>query len=315
VIDFRYHLVSLIAVFLAVALGIVIGTTALNQPILSDIRGQVSTLEQDKRTLEDQSRRLDARVQADDEFDASVAPALVRGTITGRRVLLVLASDGVPADAVDGLATLVKQAGGTVSGTIRLGPGYTDPAAAPRVQSYVTGPGLPAGVSLPETDDSAQLVATLLADVLMVPHGSAAASTPNTSAVSSVLAGLSALDVVSPDSASVGPADFAVLLTGGAATGDAAQHTAPVVDLAAALDAAGSGAVVAGTADAAGGLVAAVRDNPSVSAAVSTVDDVGTTAGRVSAVLALPRERQGTSGRYGTAGDALPVPPVPGATP
>jgi hypothetical protein len=37
VIDFRYHLVSLIAVFLAVALGIVIGTTALNQPILNDI--------------------------------------------------------------------------------------------------------------------------------------------------------------------------------------------------------------------------------------------------------------------------------------
>ena len=320
-IDFRYHLVSLIAVFLAVALGIVIGTTALNQPILSDIRGQVSTLEQDKRTLEGQTRRLDAQVQADDEFDASVAPALVRGAITGRRVLLVLASDGVPADAVDGLSALVKQAGGTVSGTLRLGPGYTDPAAAPRVQSYVTGPGLPAGVSLPETDDSAQLVATLLADVLMVPHSSAAAGTPaagSTPAISSVLAGLSALDVVSPDSAQVGPADFAVVLTSGAATGaDAAQRTAPVVTLAAALDAAGSGAVVAGTADAAdaGGLVAAVRDNPAVSVAVSTVDDVGTAAGRVSTVLALPRERQGTSGRYGTAGDALPVPPVPGATP
>ncbi|MBA3410734.1 MAG: copper transporter, partial [Geodermatophilaceae bacterium] len=29
-IDFRYHLVSLTAVFLAVALGIVIGTTQLN---------------------------------------------------------------------------------------------------------------------------------------------------------------------------------------------------------------------------------------------------------------------------------------------
>ena len=34
-IDFRYHLVSLIAVFLAVALGIIIGTTALNEPILA----------------------------------------------------------------------------------------------------------------------------------------------------------------------------------------------------------------------------------------------------------------------------------------
>ena len=55
-IDFRYHLVSLIAVFLAVALGIVIGTTALNEPILADIKNQVSALEKDKRSLEDRTQ-------------------------------------------------------------------------------------------------------------------------------------------------------------------------------------------------------------------------------------------------------------------
>jgi hypothetical protein len=109
VIDFRYHLVSLIAVFLAVALGIVIGTTALNQPILSDIRGQVSTLEQDKRTLEDRTRRLDGQVAADEDFAATVAPALVGGALAGRRVLLVLAADAVPASSVDALTTLVRQ--------------------------------------------------------------------------------------------------------------------------------------------------------------------------------------------------------------
>jgi hypothetical protein len=42
---------------------------------------------------------------------------------------------------------------------------------------------------------------------------------------------------------------------------------------------------------------------------------VETTAGWVSTVLALPREREGTSGRYGTGSDAQPVPPVSGATP
>ena len=44
-IDFRYHLVSLIAVFLAVALGIIIGTTALNEPLQANIEGQVTELE------------------------------------------------------------------------------------------------------------------------------------------------------------------------------------------------------------------------------------------------------------------------------
>ena len=59
-IDFRYHLVSLIAVFLAVALGIIIGTTALNEPILTDIEGQVAELEEDKRSLEDRTQQLQA---------------------------------------------------------------------------------------------------------------------------------------------------------------------------------------------------------------------------------------------------------------
>ncbi|MFN2523414.1 MAG: copper transporter, partial [Mycobacteriales bacterium] len=38
IIDFRYHLVSIIAVFLALALGIVVGTTALNGGIVDTLR-------------------------------------------------------------------------------------------------------------------------------------------------------------------------------------------------------------------------------------------------------------------------------------
>ena len=67
-IDFRYHLVSLIAVFLAVALGIIIGTTALNEPIQADIEGQVTDLEQDKRALEDRTQQLQTQVDTADSF-------------------------------------------------------------------------------------------------------------------------------------------------------------------------------------------------------------------------------------------------------
>ena len=67
-IDFRYHLVSLIAVFMAIALGIIIGTTALNEPILADIKNQVSDLEGDKRSLEDRTQLLQARLDTADEI-------------------------------------------------------------------------------------------------------------------------------------------------------------------------------------------------------------------------------------------------------
>ena len=316
-IDFRYHLVSLIAVFLAVALGIVIGTTALNAPILEDLEGEVAALAEDKRELETQTQKLQAQVDTGDAFGQAVAPALVAGSLAGRSVVLVATGEDVAVETVEELTTLVGEAGGTVTGTIRLQPGYTDPAGAAEVQSYVTGPGLPTGVTLPETDDTGQLVGSLLGQVLMRP-AAPGATVPDTAALSSVLAGLRALDVLDVESASVTPADFAVLLTAGApAEEDGAQRTDTLVDLALALDAAGSGAVVAGDAASAGdpGLVGVIRADPEDSAAVSTVDNVDTAPGRISTVLALGREGAGTSGAYGVGEDTQPVPPVPAAAP
>jgi len=315
VIDFRYHLVSLIAVFLAVALGIVIGTTQLNGRVVDNLNAQVSSLEQDKRGLEAQSQQLQAEVKSDDSFTQAVAPALVGNSLNNRRVLLVLTSDQVPSSTVDDVSSLVQKAGGTLTGTIHLQPGYTDPSNASAIQNYVSGSGRPAGVELPQTDDAHQLVAALLADVLMAP--STSNSAPNTAAISSVLAGLGALDVVAQDSSTVTRADFAIVLTAGALDGtDADQRNAALVDLSAALDAAGSGAVVAGDSDSAGskGLIGVLRNNPTVSATVSTVDNIDRAAGQVSTVLALAAERQGTSGKYGSGSDTQPVPQVAGAT-
>jgi hypothetical protein len=314
VIDFRYHLVSLIAVFLAVALGIVIGTTQLNGRVVDNLNAQVGSLEQDKRGLEAQTQQLQAQLGSDEAFAQAVAPTLVSGSLRGRKVLLVLTSDQVPSGTVDDVGSLVRQAGGTLSGTIHLQPKYTDPSGDSGIENYVTGSGRPAGVQLPETDDPHQLVAALLADVLMAPS---LGTSSNTSAISSVLAGLSALDVLAQDSSTVSRADYAILLTSGALGGtDADKRNAALVDLAASLDAAGSGAVVAGDTDSAGagGLIGALRDNPTVSATVSTVDNVGSAVGQVSTVLALGRERQGTSGKYGTGTDTQPVPPLSGAT-
>jgi hypothetical protein len=317
VIDFRYHLVSLIAVFLAVALGIVIGTTQLNGGVLDNLKGRVTALEQDKRSLEDQTKSLRAQADTGAAFEQAVGPSLVKGTLTGRSVLLVVASDKVPAETVQAVSTLVGQAGGVVSGTIRLPPKYTDPSAAPSLQSYVTGPGLPAGVTLPATADTAKLIAALLGQVLMIPT-KAGLPGPTSAGVASVLSGLSSLGVLTVDGPSVTPANSAIVLTTGAVESpDADSRNAALVDLAIALDASGSGAVIAGDGASAGatGLIGVVRADRGASALVSTVDDVDIPAGQISGVLALVQERQGTSGRYGSAKGAQPLPPLPTATP
>ena len=314
-IDFRYHLVSLIAVFLAVALGIIIGTTALNAPILADIKNQVSALEGDKRSLEDRTQQLQSQVDSTDAFADAVAPVLVDKALAGKSVLIVVTNEDVPTDTVDQVTALIQSAGGTVSGTLTLQPEYSDPSTATSLQNYVTGSGLPAGVTLPQVDDPGKLVGSLLAQVLMKPPAGPA---PERAAISSVLAGLSALNVVTAQGDSVAPADYAVILTAGAFTGaDAADRNGTVADLVTALDSAGSGAVVAGDAASAekNGLVGVIRADPKLSAALSTVDNVGTSAGRISTVLALDSEGEGTSGKYGTGEDTQPVPPVPAPAP
>ena len=314
-IDFRYHLVSLIAVFLAVALGIIIGTTALNEPILAEIENQVADLEQDKRALEDRTQQLQAQLDTTDAFEQALAPALVAGTLTGRSVLLVSTNEDVAPEVVEQVTALVTEAGGTVGGAISLRPEYSDPTTASSLQSYATGGGLPPGIELSPTDQTGQLVAGLLGQVLMTkPDG----PVPDAAAVSSVVSGLSSLDALSLDSDTVTPSDYAVVLTAGAFTqDDAGDRNTALVDLVSALDAAGSGAVVAGDALSAGenGLVGVIRADPELSAAISTVDNVGTAAGRISTVLALGSESEGTSGKYGTGEDTQPVPPVPAAAP
>jgi hypothetical protein len=314
VIDFRYHLVSLIAVFLAVALGIIIGTTALNEPILADIENQVTDLQQDKRSLEDRTQQLQSELDSVDAFEQAVAPTLVDGALAGSSVLLVVTNDEVAPEAIEDVATLIDEAGGAVNGTLRLESAYSDPSSSSALQSYVTGAGRPAGLQLPETNDTGELVGALLAQVLMIPTGGPA---PDGAAASTVLAGLEALDVLSQET-SVTPADYAVVLTaGGFSADDAEERNATVVDLVSALDAAGSGTVVAGDAfsSAGTGLIGVIRADPALSSAVSTVDNVTTTAGQISTVLALPREGDGTSGAYGSGEDTQPVPPVPAAAP
>ena len=320
-IDFRYHLVSLIAVFLAVALGIVIGTTALNGGLLDNLQTQVAGLQEDKRALEDETQGLQAQLDATGGFAEEVGPALVAGTLTGSSVVLVLGNEDVDTDLVDEVTSLVEASGATVTGAVRLTPAYSDPQTAQSLQTFLTSPGgLPSGVTLPETDDTGALVADLLAQVLQIPAAAEGEEpvVPDSTATSQVLAGLSALDVLSVDSPDVAAAEHAVFLTSGALTGDDAEaRNTALSQLAVALDERGQGTVVSGDSAAAGetGLVGTIRADTEASTQVSTVDNVNAPEGRISTVLALSSEAQGTSGKYGTGEDAQPVPPVPTPAP
>jgi outer membrane murein-binding lipoprotein Lpp len=307
----RYHLVSLVAVFLALALGVALGSTSVSQRLLSVVAGDRDNLSQQVDQLGRQRDQLAAAQRAGDSFAASVAPSVVKDQLDQRSVVLVVAPDADPADR-DAVRALVGQAGGTVTGELDLTDAVVDPARADQIRDLTTRL-LPAGAQLPSATDAGGLVGGLLGSVLLAPAKSGQARIAPDQATAA-LAGLSQAGFVKPITRPA-PAQLAVVLTGGSVAGvNAAERAATVARLATELDHAGGGAVLAGRSGAADatGPVGVVRADTSTASAISTVDDVQSATGRVATVLALHEQGQGRAGRYGEASSAQSV--VPGAS-
>ena len=312
VIDFRYHLVSLIAVFLALAIGIVVGTTALNGYVVDDLRARNGTVIHDKRTLEGQVRDLRTQVSRREQFADAVGPKVVAGQLTDEKVVLVT-MPGVSEQLVQDLTRLIQSAGGAVTGRLSLHGDLLDPTKSSVVDD-VTAQVAPPGLSLP--DDSAARAALELAAATVSKPG------PSISrdAAAKVLGGFRGADLVDVQAAGISglvPATLAVLVSAaydGTPLDDAARHAQQAaVALATALDARAEGAVLAGPASAAqsGGLIAALRSDGAASGAVSTVDAADTAYGAVATVLALHEQATGRAGRYGQGPGAQAAAPTP----
>ena len=78
-IDFRYHLVSLTSVLIALAVGIVLGAGPLKEGISESLGQQVEQLREDKDTLRAQLDSSQGIVQAQESFAAAQLTRIVSG--------------------------------------------------------------------------------------------------------------------------------------------------------------------------------------------------------------------------------------------
>ncbi len=148
-IDFRYHLVSLVSVFLALAVGIVLGAGPLRGEIAQSINTQVEQLRDEKNQLRSELTAAEQSVKNRDAFTEVVLPDLVAGRLTGRSVALVVLP-GVDGSAIDTLVVALRAAGATVTTRVDATPDWTDPesddvrrAASRRLAPLLTPLGLP----------------------------------------------------------------------------------------------------------------------------------------------------------------------------
>ena len=126
-ISMRYHIVSLAAIFLALALGIVLGATKISSPILAGLQSDKTDLSSQNDTLSSDNSSLTARVSSDDKFATSVANLSVRGTLPNSTVVLITTADADPSDR-DAVLSLLDRAGAKVTAQIQLTPTSPTPA-------------------------------------------------------------------------------------------------------------------------------------------------------------------------------------------
>lgn len=305
----RRPLVSLAAVFIALALGVVLGARVL--PGLGGSLLAGSGLGGDAQrqigALRDENKALNEKLSAADQFDAAMAGRIVHEALAGKSVALFTTPDAQNED-VEGTRRLVAEAGGSVTVSVGLTQELVDGNSAEKLRSVVTAPILPAGVHRNDAlVDPAEQAGDLLGIVLLANRDSRDPGVGD-DVRETALSALRDTGFITVDEAGV--ADAAVVVTGRGLPDDAGNEGATVAHLAVGLAPHGSGTVLAGRDGSATGVsaVALVRADPAMASAVSTVDDIGTESGRITAVLALQAMIGGASpGGYGVGQGAAAV--------
>ncbi|HEY5518235.1 MAG TPA: copper transporter [Cellulomonas sp.] len=311
-IDFRYHIVSLISVFLALAVGISLGAGPLKETIGDTLTGQVDQLRQDRDALRTDlgaSRRAQANQGA---FIAATAPELLSGALTGRRVAVVTLGT-VAGGVADGVSTQLVAAGATVSGRVAVTDRWTDPslrsfrqALAGNLVTYLSP--APAQNAGPEVELAEALVQGLTGANPTAPDK------PSDSAglILALLANADSKLITVADGVSA-PADAIVVLTGSGpvkpnATPPPADVVASQVAIASAAQDRSAGVVIAGADVVVGDLVSTILADGDLAKNLTTVSAVEQVAGQVSVPLALNVRIGGSAGHYGFRDGEKPLP-------
>lgn len=300
-ISLRSHAISLAAVFLALAIGVMLGSGLLSENLLSSMRAEKRDLHGQINSLNDQKNLLNQKLTAADDFNTQMAPRIVRDALRDTSVVLIRTPDASD-DDMEAIRRVIGVAGGSVTSTVALTEEFVAANSAEKLNTVVDTVVLPAGAQL-QTNfvDQGSRAGDLLGIALLTDRN------PDAPTVSEeqrevVLTALRDTGFLTYPDKTFGAANSAVIVTGGRLGDDAGNQGSTVARFAAAMAPRGSGTVLAGR-DGSGsgtGAVAVVRADEALARAVTTVDDIDTEAGRLTAVLALQQLKgESRTGQYG----------------
>ncbi|TQJ21907.1 copper transport outer membrane protein MctB [Micromonospora sp. A202] len=308
-INFRYHVVSLTAVFLALAIGLVVGTAALNGPVADSLEGQVTGLRKDNQNWRQTVSNMEKQLGMEEKFAEEMSQVVLPGTLTGRRVVVLSLPNG--RDHTEGVLKKLQLGGATITGRVDLQDKFINPdnnsnllelaVTAARPTAQTTG--------LPGNGHGVETSSALLASVLLDrTQGTAPVSDADRRAV---LAAYNNAGYLTTDSNKVtGSAEAVVVVSGQPYVDkDSEKRDESVVKIAEQFDRTGS-IVVAGNGSVGGNLVSVVRGDPVLAQTISTVDNANTGQGQLVTSLALVQQlTEKRAGQYGVGDNAASLLP------
>jgi len=322
-LNLRYHVVSLVAVFLALGIGVLMGVQVINRGIVDQLQHRLDGVEASDRKTRSDNDRLAGQLGTWNRFVDEGRAELLAGQLRGVPVLLV-GVDGIDRKPVADLRTQMVTAGANVEGTLWLN-------AKLNLRSQADANALATALGIaPDTPDVVRATAlSRLAGVLQGtgdPTGvipamqqagfvdyEAAPAPTSTSSPSSPAA---------PTTTPLGPGTIplagtrALVVSGaGARLADDTMTMPFVLQLAlngVPVVAAESGQDTTGGRDVFVGLI---RRQAETAARVSTVDNLESFIGQAAAVLAVRDIGKQPPGQYGVGPDAQRLVPEPTTVP
>lgn len=317
-ISFRYHLVSIVAVFVALAVGILVGTAVLDPGLLSQLRKQTASLSKTADAQRSMIAQLQGQLAGSRTYEAELAPWVIQGQLAGQQVVVVSTSVTDPAtqnavvNALDSALTLPGSGTpATVAGVILVKPtmALVDPATRARLAAILH---VSASTSVGTLRTAAaEAIAARLA------AGPPTAGTPDILKEMADQQLISMLEIGKGGVASIGGAGQAVVVVDGPGSVPLLGGQQFLVPLVRALVRGGSPVVAAETQSNPDPFVGPIRTDTILDGRLVTVDDADTTAGQIAVVLGLRvllDDPQGGGGDYGIKAGAqrlVPAAPAP----
>ncbi|WP_062073401.1 copper transporter [Demequina sediminicola] len=307
-IDFRYHLVSLTAVFLALAVGIVLGSGPMRDALTGSQTEQIDQLNAEVAEAQELVEEERQQAAAGEQYADQTAPRVLAGTLESQSVASIEVAKPDSADA-EGVRSRQVQAGASISANVTITEEWTNPDQV-AFRSSLASTLTPQVIGASSEMTSTAVLAHALAQALM-PGAAPSGEDPADYTAGAQDRADTLWDLLAEAglvSGTVTDVSTAVTMIAGPVSDESAEHFAVYAEIVGVLGEYATGTVATSGDPSPGDLATSVANSPQASSLVSTVTSGTGYFGQLSTALVLAENIGGNVAQYSAGADASYVP-------